>query len=150
MKIHSMTAGVLTTIASLGFASSALAANAVRPGAKGDKFGSVLADAGPVAKLLVLILAALIVASLVGAARRGAWSLGGRIAARLVPGGLLLGLAGAAFLAMNIVVRIVYAGEIPPFVVWAPGLAEILMVVTVGLLASTIGVFTRKIAAPTS
>jgi hypothetical protein len=36
---------------------------------------------------------------------------------------------------------------VPPFVVLAPGLAEILMVLTAGFLASAVGVFTRR--APT-
>lgn len=146
MKQVSTAAG-LAAISQLLLAAPALAAKAVRPGARGDKFGSVFADAGPVAKLLVLMLAALAIAALVGAVRRGAWPLGTRIAACLVPGGLLLGLAGATFLAVNILVRIVYSGAAPPFVVMAPGLAEMLMVLTVGLLASAIGAFARRPAA---
>jgi len=150
MKLIPVTVTVLAATTQLIIASPAFAANAVRPGANGNKLGSVFVDAGPITKLLVLIMLALIVVSLIGAARRGAWPLGARIAARMVAGGPILGLAGATWLAMNIVVRVVYSGQIPPFVVWAPGLAEMLMVITVGLLASVVGMFSRRVVIPTS
>lgn len=150
MKLIPATVTVLAATTQLMLGAPAFAANAVRPGANGNKFGSVFVDAGPITKLLVLIMLALIVVSLIGAARRGAWPLGARIAARMVAGGPILGLACATFLAMNMVVRVVYSGQIPPFVVWAPGLAEILMVIMVGLLASVVGMFTRRVVVPTS
>lgn len=150
MKLIPATVTGLATTTHLLLGTPVFAANAVRPGANGNKFGSVFVDAGPIAKLLVLIMLALIVVSIIGAARRGAWPAGARIAARMVSGGPILGLAGATFLAMNIVVRVVYSGQVPPFIVWAPGLAEMLMVITVGLLASVVGMFTRRVVVPTS
>ncbi|NQE62607.1 hypothetical protein [Caulobacter sp. RHG1] len=140
-RIHHIALGVLAAFASAG---PALCENAVRTGARGNKFGAVFLDTGPVTKTLVVVLLALIIAALIGAIRRERWAGGARLSARLASGGILLGLAGAVFQATNMVVRIVYDGGAPPFVVWAPGLAEILLILTAGFLASAVGVFTRR------
>ncbi|WP_184717731.1 hypothetical protein [Caulobacter sp.] len=142
-RIHQIALGVAAAMTSAG---PALCENAVRTGARGNKFGAVFLDTGPVTKTLVVVLLALIVAALVGALRRGQWPAGARLSERLAWGGILLGLAGAVFQATNMVVRIVYDGGAPPFVIWAPGLAEILLILTAGLLASAVGVFTRRAA----
>lgn len=139
--IRQATLGVVAALASAG---PALCENAVRTGARGNKFGAVFLDTGPVAKVLILVLLALIIAAVVGAIRRDRWPGGARLSQRLATGGILLGLTGAVFQATNMVVRVVYDGGAPPFVVWAPGLAEMLLMLTAGLLASAVGVFTRR------
>jgi hypothetical protein len=134
-----------TALGSALMTASAHAENAVSPGHNGNKLGSVFLDAGPIAKMLTLALAIATLAALalavVNALRPRAPRIGDRFASGLKPGGLALGLAGVAFLAMNIVVRMVYGGAVPPFIVMAPGFAEMLMVLAAGLLASAAGAF---------
>lgn len=140
-RTYIIACGLMAALASGG---PALCENAVRPGANGNKFGSVFMDMGPFTKALTLVLLALIAVALVGAIRR--WPPGARLSARLAYGGVLLGLGGAVYQATNMVVRVVYDGGAPPFVVWAPGLAEMLLMLTAGLLASAVGIFTRRAA----
>lgn len=125
-------------------ATSAFASNAVRPGANGVKFASAFADAGPVAKLIVLglILAALwaVALAVLNATRRNRPPQGRDFIAGLRLGGVLVALAGVVFLAMNTVIRVVYEGGIPPFIVWAPALAEMLLILLAGLIASAVAV----------
>ncbi|MFT3997770.1 MAG: hypothetical protein QM667_10210 [Asticcacaulis sp.] len=127
----------------------AVAANAVRPGQNGIKFASVLSDAGPVAKTVVIVLCLATLYAIISAIRQSLKpkpvAHGQSFIRALRYGGFLAGAACALFLAMNIVVRVVYSGTVPPFIVWAPGLAEILLVLAFGLIASTTAIFVSPV-----
>ncbi|EGF90770.1 putative membrane protein [Asticcacaulis biprosthecium C19] len=130
---------VIAAIALWSVSAPVWASNAVRPGADGVKFTAVFNDTGPVAKLVFVVLVVSAILALVLSflkRKRGEAFVSG-----LRTGGILVSLAAAAFLAMNICVRMVYDGGVPPFVIWAPGLAEILMVVMAGFVASGAAAF---------
>lgn len=140
-RTYTLAIGLLAALASAG---PALCENAVRPGEHGNKFGAVFMDAGPIGKLLTVGLVVLTVVAVIGAIRR--WPPGARLSKRLVYGGVLVGLGAVVFEATLLMVRFVYDGGVPPFVVWAPALAEMLMILTAGFVASIAGIFTRRLA----
>lgn len=131
----------------LTFASTAAwAENAVHPGATAPKVPSVIMDAGPVAKLflILMLVAALstLVLSVMARRRRSEGSpRGAGFVSSLRLGGVLLATAVATYLGANILVRINYDGGVPPFHIISPGLAEMAVVILAGLLASALAVF---------
>lgn len=124
---------------------AAQAGNAVHPGGTGQKVPSVILDAGPVARLclLLMIVAALAALALGVAARLRSHPtpMGLSFVSSLRVGGPLFAAAVAVYLGANILVRINYDGGLPPFHIVSPGLAEMAVVILAGLLASTAAVF---------
>lgn len=107
----------------------------------GRKFAMTFMDAAPDIKLLVLLLLAATVTAIVlwvRGRRVDAAKISARWVARLRGwrvGLPLLSLAGAAQLAMNSSVAAYAYPEEPTFRLMAPGLAELFMVLWVGMLA---------------
>ncbi|NBW10911.1 MAG: hypothetical protein EBR82_23065 [Caulobacteraceae bacterium] len=136
------TASVLF-LSTAAHAQNALAQNAVHPGGTGQKVPSVILDAGPIAKvcLLLMIVAAITALVLGVASRLRRTATGQSFVSSLRLGGPLFAAAVAIYLGANILVRINYDGGLPPFHIISPGLAEIAVVVLAGLLASVAAVF---------
>lgn len=65
---------------------------------------------------------------------------GSAFIAALRLGGPLVGLLGAVYTAFNLLVGITNIGRAGPFVIWAPALAEGMLILIVGLVAGVIGV----------
>jgi len=107
-------------------------------------FGTVFGDAAPTMKLLMVLLIAGMLASLVIAARKimaGPALVGGSAylsALRL--GGPLIGLLGAAFNGVMILIGLANVGQPVPFAIIAPGLAEGATIAMLGLLAGVVAV----------
>lgn len=133
----------LATASVLLLSTAAHAQNAVHPGGTGQKVPSVIFDAGPIAKvcLLLMIVAAITALALGVASRLRRTATGQSFVSSLRLGGPLFAAAVAIYLGANILVRINYDGGLPPFHIISPGLAEIAVVVLAGLLASVAAVF---------
>lgn len=144
----SRSAAFLATITALLLSTAARAQNAVHPGGTGQKVPAVVLDAGPIAKLcLLLMIVAAFTALILGVAsrlRRTATPKGLSFVSSLRLGGPLFAAAVALYLGANILVRINYDGGLPPFHIISPGLAEIAVVVLAGLLASVAAVFAHS------
>ncbi len=141
----SRSAAFLAAIATVLLSTAAHAQNAVHPGGTSQKVPSVILDAGPIAKVcLLLMIVAAITALVIGAVsrlRRTSAPKGQSFVSSLRLGGPLFAAAVGIYLGANILVRINYDGGLPPFHIISPGLAEIAVVVLAGLLASVAAVF---------
>ena len=106
--------------------------------------GGVFADAAVTMKLImVLLLVATVAAVVVGAIKlRGGNALNGGSAflSALRLGGPLLGLLGASYVALQMLLGVANSPEPVPARVLAPGYAELVLLIGLGLLAGAVAV----------
>ena len=106
--------------------------------------GTIFGDAAPTMKLLMVLLIAGMLASMVISVRKimaGPALVGGSaFLSALRLGGPLIGLLGAAFNGVMILIGLANVGEPVPFAIIAPGLAEGATIAMLGLLAGVIAV----------
>lgn len=104
--------------------------------------GGVVADAAPLIKLLVLGLVLASIAALVVCGLKLAsgprLSGGSAYLSGLRAGGPLAGLLGAAYVALNIFLGVANAPAAVPFREVAPGLAEAVLLIGLGLLSGAV------------
>ncbi|ESQ80867.1 hypothetical protein [Asticcacaulis sp. YBE204] len=107
----------------------------------------IFQDAAPPVKLLIIGLVLSIIAALVVCGRKlmqGPRLAGGSAYLRgLRLGGPLAGLVGAAFGALNMAVGLANVKDTPPLWVLAPGGAEIMALILLGLIAGSVAVISN-------
>lgn len=105
--------------------------------------GAIFMDADPTIKLLMIVLvisaAAAVVLTLLKSTSGPRLAGGSAFVSALRLGGPLVGLLGAAFITLMMFIGMANSGPVPMFVL-APGLAEAVMVLGLGILAGVIGV----------
>ena len=127
---------MLISLALAGLSSPARAAEGLTP-------ASILVDAAVPIKLMILALAASLIAAIVVTIRKTvARDVGGGSAylSALRLGGPLLGLLGATLNALWSFIGIASIGKSLPLAVFAPGLAEAALVLSLGLLVGVVAV----------
>lgn len=116
---------------------------AVPPSGYRLTMGAIFLDADPTIKLLMLVLVICAVAAVVVTLSKVAsgprLTGGSAFVSALRLGGPLVGLLGAAFITLMMFIGMANSGPAPMFVL-APGLAEAVMVLGLGILSGVIGV----------
>lgn len=143
--------GALAGSALLLISAAPAHARAASPDRGGGTLGAVFFDAGVFIKLLVsgLLLAAVAAVALgfLNGARIRKRSdtppIGMGFLAGLRAGGPLLALAGASWNILTWHLGMIGGGAVPPYLVLAPGVAEVFLILLAGLLASAAAVFSH-------